>query len=66
MSMHSRSRDCSPPESVPTVLNTSSPENRNAPRRSRAVWGVPVLLIEHRVIERALRVGKVNDLRQIA
>ena len=40
MSMHSRSRDCSPPESVPTVLNTSSPENRNAPRRSRAVWGV--------------------------
>ena len=28
--------------------------------------GRAVLLIEHRVIERALRVGKVNDLRQIA
>ena len=28
--------------------------------------GRAILLIEHRVIERALRVGKVNDLRQIA
>lgn len=28
--------------------------------------GRAVLLIEHRVIERALRVGKVDDLRQIA
>ena len=35
-----RMRCASPPERVPTVLNTSSPENRKAPKRSRALWGV--------------------------
>ena len=35
-----RSRLCSPPEREPTVLNTSSPSNRYAPSRSRAVCTV--------------------------
>ena len=36
MSMHSLSRLCSPPESVPTALSASSPVKPKAPRLSRA------------------------------
>ena len=40
MSMHSRSRDCSPPDRADTGLNTSSPRNLKEASRFRAVWAV--------------------------
>ena len=58
--MHSRSRLCSPPESVPTSLSASSPGKPKAPRLSRASCGVQRQ--SYISVSSAVRDGSLNRL----